>query len=330
MDNIFKLIDNIEEENYIVEFESIKNEILSQLPEETVFESIVSGDNFIRSTFSKIFKNILNIDTKSKIEFDIKVFEKIDKSKISKDVTGVATPEYVKTFCDIMTAKLLSSDDANRLKYLLSKFKEGSFNDDFKSKLNILLTADILSVLGMFTTMLIVGVGELTMIFLILGVVSVIAMAVTALDITKYKGSVTIEEIHELIDLIAKLLNVYVHNGNTSVIDEKSYKSAERLIEQLKSPSNSTITVADQNKVADMLLEVSKNVNKDDIIGFKKARYLVNISQTVKILTNNDIQADSKLLGKIEGINRLANHACLLSKAIAEASNTIMRDIRKW
>ena len=163
MDNIFKLIDNIEEENYIVEFESIKNEILSQLPEETVFESIVSGDNFIRSTFSKI-------------EFDIKVFEKIDKSKISKDVTGVATPEYVKTFCDIMTAKLLSSDDANRLKYLLSKFKEGSFNDDFKSKLNILLTADILSVLGMFTTMLTVGVGELTMIFLILGVVSVIAM----------------------------------------------------------------------------------------------------------------------------------------------------------
>ena len=229
-----------------------------------------------------------------------------------------------------MTAKLLSSDDANRLKYLLSKFKEGSFNDDFKSKLNILLTADILSVLGMFTTMLTVGVGELTMIFLILGVVSVIAMAVTALDITKYKGSVTIEEIHELIDLIAKLLNVYVHNGDTSVIDEKSYKSAERLIEQLKSPSNSTITVADQNKVADMLLEVSKNVNKDEIIGFKKARYLVNISQTVKILTNNDIQADSELLGKIEGINRLANHACLLSKAIAEASNIIMRDIRKW
>lgn len=328
--DIFCIIENIEEEKLISQFESIKAEILLQLPEETVFESIVSGDNFIKSAFSKIFKNILNIDSKSKIEFDIEVFSKIDKSKISKDVAGVATPEYVKTYCDIMSAKLLSSDDANRLKYLLSKFKEGSFNDNFKSKLNILLTADILSILGMLTTMLTVGVGELTIIFLILGVVSVIAMAVTALDITKYKGSVTIEEIHELIDLIAKLLNVYVHNGNTSTIDEKSYKSAERLIEQLKSPPSTTITVADQNKVADMLLEVSKNVNKDEIIGSKRARYLVNISQTVKILTNNDIQADSKLLGKIEGINRLANHACLLSKAIAEASNTIMRDIRKW
>ena len=328
--DIFCIIENIEEEKLMSQFESIKSEILLQLPEETVFESIVSGDNFIKSVFSKIFKNILNIDSKSKIEFDIEVFSKIDKSKISKDVTGVATPEYVKTFCDIMSAKLLSSDDANRLKYLLSKFKEGSFNDNFKSKLNILLTADILSILGMLTTMLTVGVGELTIIFLILGVVSVIAMAVTALDITKYKGSVTIEEIHELIDLIAKLLNVYVHNGNTSIIDEKSYKSAERLIKQLKSPPSTTITVADQNKVADMLLEVSKNVNKDEIIGSKRARYLVNISKTVKILTNNDIQADSKLLGKIEGISRLANHACLLSKAIAEASNTIMRDIRKW
>jgi len=328
--DIFCIIENIEEEKLISQFESIKDEILLQLPEETVFESIVSGDNFIKSAFSKIFKNILNIDSKSKIEFDIEVFSKIDKAKISKDVTGVATPEYVKTFCDIMSAKLLSSDDVNRLKYLLSKFKEGSFNDNFKSKLNILLTADILSILGMLTTMLTVGVGELTIIFLILGVVSVIAMAVTALDINKYKGSVTIEEIHELIDLIAKLLNVYVHNGNTSTIDEKSYKSAERLIEQLKSPPSTTITVADQNKVADMLLEVSKNVNKDEIIGSKRARYLVNISQTVKILTNNDIQADSKLLGKIEGINRLANHACLLSKAIAEANNTIMRDIRKW
>ena len=328
--DIFQMIENIEEETLISQFESIKAEILSQLPEDITFESIVSGDNFIKSTFSKIFKNILNIDTKSKIEFDIKVFEKIDKSKITKDVTGVATPEYVKTFYDIMSAKLLSIDDANRLKYLLTKFKEGYFNDDFKSKINILLTADILSILGMFTTMLTVGVGQLTILFLILGMVSVIAMAVTSMDVTKYKGSVTIEEIHELIDLIAKLLNSYVHNGNTSVIDEKSYKSAEMLIEQLKSPTQSTITVADQNKVADMLLEISKNINKDEIIGTKRARYLVNISKTVKILANNDIQADSKLLGKIEGISRLANHACLLSKSIAEASNIIMRDIRKW
>ena len=327
---IFQMIENIEEETLISQFESIKAEILTQLPEDITFESIVSGDNFIKSTFSKIFKNILNIDTKSKIEFDIKVFEKIDKSKISKDVTGVATSEYVKTFCDIMSAKLLSINDANRLKYLLTKFKEGYFNDDFKSKINILLTADILSILGMFTTMLTVGVGQLTILFLILGMVSVIAMAVTSMDVTKYKGSVTIEEIHELIDLIAKLLNSYVHNGNTSIIDEKSYKSAEMLIEQLRSPTSSTITVADQNKVADMLLEVSKNINKDEIIGTKRARYLVNISKTVKILANNDIQADSKLLGKIEGISRLANHACLLSKAIAEASNIIMRDIRKW
>ena len=333
MENIFQIIEIIEEDKFTAEFESVKAEILESLPndsEDISFESIIKGDNVIKSTLSKIFKNILNFDPKSKIEFDNDVFKKIDKSKISKDVTGVATPEYVKSFCDIMTANLLSSTDANRLAYLLTKFKEGYFDDKLKSKVNILFSSSIISYLASVTSLFTIGFGHISSAFLLIEMLCVISMFVVMSDAYKYKGSVTIDEINEIIDLISKLLNAYVHNGNTTTIDSESYKSAERLIAQLKAPAATTITVADQNKVADMLSTLAVNNNKTNIVGSSRAKYLVNVSQTVKILMNNDIQADANLLGKIEGINRLANHALLLTKAIAEASNTIMRDIRKW
>ena len=333
MDNIFQIIEIIEEDKFTAEFESVKAEILESLPddsEDISFESIIKGDNVVKSTLSKIFKNILNFDPKSKIEFDNDVFKKIDKSKISKDVTGVATPEYVKTFCDIMTANLLSSTDANRLAYLLTKFKEGYFDDKLKSKVNILFSSSIISYLASVTSLFTIGFGHISSAFLLIEMLCVISMFVVISDAYKYKGSVTIDEINEIIDLISKLLNAYVNNGNTTTIDSESYKSAERLIAQLKAPAATTITVADQNKVADMLSTLAVNNNKTNIIGSSRAKYLASVSQTVKILMNNDIQADANLLGKIEGINRLANHALLLTKAIAEASNTIMRDIRKW
>ena len=333
MENIFQIIEIIEENKFTSEFESVKAEILESLPddsEDISFESIIKGDNVVKSTLSKIFKNILNFDPKSKIEFDNDVFKKIDKSKISKDVTGVATPEYVKSFCDIMTANLLSSNDANRLAYLLTKFKEGYFDDKLKSKVNILFSSSIISYLASVTSLFTIGFGHIASAFLLIEMLCVVSMFVVMSDVYKYKGSVTIEEINEIIDLISKLLNAYVHNGNTTTIDSESYKSAERLIAQLKAPAATTITVADQNKVADMLSTLAVNNNKTNIIGSSRAKYLASVSQTVKILMNNDIQADANLLGKIEGINRLANHALLLTKAIAEASNTIMRDIRKW
>ena len=333
MENIFQIIEIIEEDKFTAEFESVKAEILENLPddsEDITFESIIKGDNVVKSTLSKIFKNILNFDPKSKIEFDNDVFKKIDKSKISKDVTGVATPEYVKSFCDVMTANLLSSNDANRLAYLLTKFKEGYFDDKLKSKVNILFSSSIISYLASVTSLFTIGFGHISSAFLLIEMLCVISMFVVMSDAYKYKGSVTIDEINEIIDLISKLLNAYVHNGNTTTIDSESYKSAERLIAQLKAPAVTTITVADQNKVADMLSTLAVNNNKTNIIGSSRAKYLASVSQTVKILMNNDIQADANLLGKIEGINRLANHALLLTKAIAEASNTIMRDIRKW
>lgn len=333
MENIFQIIEIIEEDKFTAEFESVKAEILESLPDDSEnisFESIIKGDNVVKSTLSKIFKNILNFDPKSKIEFDNDVFKKIDKSKISKDVTGVATPEYVKSFCDIMTTNLLSSTDANRLAYLLTKFKEGYFDDKLKSKVNILFSSSIISYLTSVTSLFTIGFGHISSAFLLIEMLCVISMFVVMSDAYKYKGSVTIDEINEIIDLISKLLNAYVHNGNTTTIDSESYKSAERLIAQLKTPAATTITIADQNKVADMLSTLAVNNNKTNIIGSSRAKYLASVSQTVKILMNNDIQADANLLGKIEGINRLANHALLLTKAIAEASNTIMRDIRKW
>ena len=229
-----------------------------------------------------------------------------------------------------MTANLLSSTDANRLAYLLTKFKEGYFDDKLKSKVNILFSSSIISYLASVTSLFTIGFGHISSAFLLIEMLCVISMFVVMSDAYKYKGSVTIDEINEIIDLISKLLNAYVHNGNTTTIDSESYKSAERLIAQLKAPAATTITVADQNKVADMLSTLAVNNNKTNIVGSSRAKYLVNVSQTVKILMNNDIQADANLLGKIEGINRLANHALLLTKAIAEASNTIMRDIRKW
>lgn len=65
MNNIFQIIEDVEEEKFVAEFESIKNEILgnlSNVDEEITFESIIKGDNFIKSAFSKIFKNIFNIN----------------------------------------------------------------------------------------------------------------------------------------------------------------------------------------------------------------------------------------------------------------------------
>ena len=69
------------------------------------FESIVTGDNFAKKFLSRLGKAISTFSNSSKVKFDVEVFEKIDKSKISKDVTGVATPEYVKTFTDILLAE---------------------------------------------------------------------------------------------------------------------------------------------------------------------------------------------------------------------------------
>lgn len=52
MENIFQIIEIIEEDKFTAEFESVKAEILESLPddsEDISFESIIKGDNVVKS-----------------------------------------------------------------------------------------------------------------------------------------------------------------------------------------------------------------------------------------------------------------------------------------
>ena len=100
--DIFNIIEEIEHDELVSSLESLRQEIEEYCGFDVYFESIVSGDNVVKKFLSKIGKSLSTFSNDGKIKFDTSVFEKIDKSKISKDVTGVATPEYVKPFYEII------------------------------------------------------------------------------------------------------------------------------------------------------------------------------------------------------------------------------------
>lgn len=54
------------------------------------------------------------------------------------------------------------------------------------------------------------------------------------------------------------------------------------------------------------------------------------ISNFISGIDNNNIQSDRKLLQKLEDISNLIVDINKYIDAIVEASNMIMRDIRKW
>ena len=119
---------------------------------QVTFESIVGGDNAVKKGLSGIIRWISSLGSNNrKLAFDMSIFEKIDKSKISKDVTGVATSEYVKTFTDcINSMKLLSEADIAKIKEIAETLKK-----DPKAPRNFLrgvsLVLSILSGLGAVT-----------------------------------------------------------------------------------------------------------------------------------------------------------------------------------
>ena len=141
-------------------------------------------------------------------------------------------------------------------------------------------------------------------------------------------------EINELLDLTCKLFNSFV-GINSTTIDNKSLENADDIIRVLSDKKTTTITVEDQNKVADMLLKVSKfgqtkyevpkyTMNKSNIKIFKE--FISDIKVTDRSLNymNDDV------LDKMDMILQLASKLVAVSEKLVDASNTIMRDIRNW
>ena len=122
--NIFNIIEDIEHKEMILSLESLSKEIEEYCGSDIAFESIISGDNTVKKFLSRIGKSMSTFSNSSKVKFDASIFEKIDKSKISKDVTGVATPEYVKTFTDILLAEpVFTKSDLTRMARLTEKVR---------------------------------------------------------------------------------------------------------------------------------------------------------------------------------------------------------------
>lgn len=330
--DIFQIIESIEEDKFKAEFESIKSKILENLSdnsEDISFESIVKGDNFIKSTFSKIFKNIFNVNRSAKVNFDFKSFKKIDKSKIKKDVTGVANLNYVTNFCNIMSKPLLNETDSRRLNELLTKFKEGMLDEGFQK----LLSRGSLSVILINIVSLISGLA-IDIVFSLVGMATALLyyaiIIIYLISLPNYKGTISFDEIRELIDLIAKLLNVYIGNGDSKVIDDNSFKAVRNATASLKIPNKSIIPVPDQEKIADMLSNLANSSNRKEVLDYKQVNKMDYISDFVSKIDNDNIQNDRELLKKLEDISFLIEDINEFINAIVEASNTIMRDIRKW
>lgn len=330
--NIFQIIESIEEDKYKAEFEFIKSKILESLSddsEDISFESIVKGDNFIKSTLSKIFKNIFNVNRSAKINFDFKSFKKIDKSKIKKDVTGIANLNYVTNFCKIMSQPLLNETDSKRLSELLNKFKEGMLDEGFQK----LLKHGSLSVILINIVSLISGLA-IDIVFSLVGMVTALLyyaiIIIYAISLPNYKGTISFDEIREMVDLIAKLLNVYIGNGDSKVVDDSSFKAVRNATASLNIPNKSVISVSDQEKIADILSDLANSSNHKEVLDYKQVNRMDYISEFVLKIDNSNIQNDTKLLKKLEDISFLIEDVSEFSDAIVEASNTIMRDIRKW
>jgi len=313
---------------------------------EISFESIVDGDNAVKKGLSGIVRWLSSLGSNNKkLAWDMSVFEKIDKSKISKDVTGVATPEYVKTFTDcINSMKLLNESDIAKIKEIAETLKK-----DPKAPRNFLrgvaLVLSILSGLGGVTRI----AGARTYIAIVTAFGTTMGAAITT-TIIGILGSIfwawlwyfisknnidgtstSRSEVNTLLDILAKLQN-HIIGIEGSEITDATFSKVDSLIASLKAPGSTTISVADQNKVADMLLEVSKAKDqvKNSIPTINKQGALGSIYSIGSELKRGFKGIDQDIIDKCNKIIMLTTKVNTYMDALAGASKTIAADIRKW
>ena len=313
---------------------------------EISFESIVDGDNAVKKGLSGVMRWLSSLGSNNKkLAWDMSVFEKIDKSKISKDVTGVATPEYVKTFTDcINSMKLLNESDIAKIKEIAETLKK-----DPKAPRNFLrgvaLVLSILSGLGGVTRI----AGARTYIAIVTAFGTTMGAAITT-TIIGILGSIfwawlwyfisknnidgtstSRSEVNTLLDILAKLQN-HIIGIEGSEITDATFSKVDSLIASLKAPGSTTITVADQNKVADMLLEVSKAKDqvKNSIPTINKQGALGSIYSIGSELKRGFKGIDQDIIDKCNKIIMLTTKVNTYMDALAGASKTIAADIRKW
>lgn len=313
---------------------------------EISFESIVDGDNAVKKGLSGIVRWVSSLGSNNKkLAWDMSIFEKIDKSKISKDVTGVATPEYVKTFTDcINSMKLLNESDIAKIKEIAETLKK-----DPKAPRNFLrgvaLVLSILSGLGGATR--IAGARTYIAIVTAFGTTMGAAIATTIIGIlgsifwawlwyfiskNNIDGTTTSRsEVNTLLDILAKLQN-HIIGIEGSEITDATFSKVHSLTASLKAPGSTTITVADQNKVADMLLEVSKAKDqvKNSIPTINKQGALGSLYSIGSELKRGFKGIDQDIIDKCNKIIMLTTKVNTYMDALAGASKTIAADIRKW
>lgn len=332
--SIFNIIDEIEHDELVSSLESLRKEIEEYCGFDVYFESIVSGDNVIKKFLSKIGKSISTFSNDGKIKFDTSIFEKIDKNKISKDVTGVATPEYVKTFYEIIVRdSIFTNSDLNKLARLTEKVS--FINSDtgvLASSLSRLTGLSswfflITGVLGLSATRVVIYVA--------LEIISIVLRAYSNSDAKYTTEKMTDEQVHETLDLTCKLFNSLI-GINSTTIDDKSLDAADKIIASLSNPTQTTISVEDQKEVANMLLEVAKKYSqqKREVTRYTMDKSYLKIFKEfmsdVKVTDRRVRDLDDSMIYKMDGIISMATKLTKLSDKIAVASNTIMRDIRNW
>ena len=313
---------------------------------EISFESIVDGDNAVKKGLSGIVRWLSSLGSNNKkLAWDMSIFEKIDKSKISKDVTGVATPDYVKTFTDcINSMKLLNESDIAKIKEIAETLKK-----DPKAPRNFLrgvaLVLSILSGLGGVTR--IAGARTYIAIVTAFGTTMGAAITTTIIGIlgsilwtwlwyfiskNNIDGASTSKsEVNALLDILAKLQN-HIIGIEGSEITDASFSKVDSLTASLKAPGSTTITVADQNKVADMLLEVSKAKDqvKNSIPTINKQGALGSLYSIGSEFKRGFKGIDQDIVDKCNKIITLTTKVNTYMDALAGASKTIAADIRKW
>lgn len=332
--SIFNIIDEIEHDELVSSLESLRKEIEEYCGFDVYFESIVSGDNVIKKFLSKIGKSISTFSNDGKIKFDTSVFEKIDKNKISKDVTGVATPEYVKPFYEIIVRDpIFTNSDLHRLAVLTEKVSFVNSNAGTLASFLSRLTG-VSSWYFLISGVLGVSIPRVIT-YMALEIISIVLRAYSNSDAKYTTEKMTDEQVHETLDLTCKLFNSLI-GINSMIINDKSLDAADKIIASLSNPVKTTISVEDQKEVANMLLEVAKKYSqqKREVTRYTMDKSYLKIYKEfmldIKVTDRRIRDLDDSMLYKMDGIISMATKLTKLSDMMAVASNTIMRDIRNW
>ena len=332
--SIFDIIDEIEHDELVSSLESLRKEIEEYCGFDVYFESIVSGDNVIKKFLSKIGKSISTFSNDGKIKFDTSIFEKIYVSKISKDVTGVATPEYVKPFYEIIVRDpIFTNSDLNKLARLTEKV---SFVNSDAGTLASFLSrlTGVSSWYFLITGVLGVSIPRVIT-YMALEIISIVLRAYSNSDAKYTTEKMTDEQVHETLDLTCKLFNSLI-GINSTTINDKSLDATDKIISSLSNPTKTTITVEDQKEVANMLLEVAKKYSqqKREVTRYTMDKSYLKIFKDfmsdIKVTDRRIRDLDDSMLYKMDGIISMATKLTKLSDMMAVASNNIMRDIRNW